>query len=280
MRTIYRDIETLNGAGIPVISTQGHEGGLVIPDNYKLSRQLLTFDDMLSLLTTLQGVNKTMQNSDLQRIIEKITALIPEDKEHHYRTHSDSFVIDIAPWGMACNLRETVQAVHEAVRRSLLLCFTYTGAGGRESHRVVEPHTLIYKSFTWYLLAHCRERQDFRLFRLSRMRGVTVGQEHFVRREVGSLNRFAEQDSRPQVKLIVKFIPTIRVKVEEHFDPSQLHYDADGSITATLTFPEDDWILSFLLSFGSDAEVLSPPRWREALSKKVTEMQKLYGNLT
>lgn len=70
------------------------------------------------------------------------------------------------------------------------------------------------------------------------------------------------------------------VKNEEHFAPSQLHYEADGSITATLTFPEDHWILSFLLSFGSDVEVLSPPHWREAIIKKVTEIQKLYSNLT
>lgn len=215
VRTIYRDVETLNGAGIPVISTQGHEGGLTIPDNYKLSRQLLTFDDMLSLLTTLQGVNRTMQNSDLQRIIEKITALIPEEKGLQRRIYSDSFVIDIAPWGMSDILRETMQAVRDAVGKSLLLDFVYTDAGSRESRRVVEPHTLIYKSFTWYLLAYCRNRNDFRLFRLSRMRNPVSGQEHFVRRDVGPLNRFAERDNRPLVELTVKFVPAIRVKVEE-----------------------------------------------------------------
>ncbi|MBU1566048.1 MAG: YafY family transcriptional regulator [Proteobacteria bacterium] len=280
VRTIYRDVETLNGAGVPVISTQGHEGGLTIPDNYKLSRQLLTFDDMLSILSTLQGVNRTMQNNDLLRIIEKISALIPEDKELHYRTYSDSFVIDIAPWGMSEIFRVTMQIVHEAVGRSLLLGFTYTDAGGQESLRLVEPHTLIYKSFTWYLLAYCRERLDFRLFRLSRMRDPKHTREHFIRREVGALNRFAERDNRPLVELIVKFCPAIQVKVEEHFGPSHLHYEEDGSIIATLTFPEDDWILSFLLSFGSDAQVLSPLRWREAVAKKVTEMQKLYSSLT
>jgi len=280
VRTIYRDVETLNGAGIPVISNQGHEGGLTIPDNYKLSRQLLTFDDMLSILTTLQGVNRTMQNSDLQRVIEKITALIPEEKESQYQNHADSFVIDINHWGMADLQRETLQKVHEAVGRSLLLGFSYTGADGRKSLRLVEPHTLVYKNFTWYLLAYCRNRLDFRFFRLSRMRELAPNQGHFVRRQVGPLSRFTDPDSRPLVELIVKFIPAIRVKVEEHFSPAQLQYSADGAIIATMTFPENPWILSFLLSFGSDAEILSPPRWREAIEKKITEMQKLYSNLT
>jgi predicted DNA-binding transcriptional regulator YafY len=280
VRTIYRDVVTLNGAGIPVITSQGHEGGLAIPDNYKLSRQLLTFDDMLSILATLQGVNRTMQNSDLQRVIEKIATLVPEDKEPHYRNHANSFLIDIAPWGMADLLRETVQVIHEAVSSSRVLGFAYTGADSRQSLRLVEPHTLIYKNFSWYLLAYCRKRHDFRLFRLSRMRDLAPGQEHFVRRETDPLSHFLDRDNRPMVELRVKFAPAIRVKVEEHFAPSQLQYDSDGYITATPTFPEDDWLVSFLLSFGSDAEVLSPPHWRETIGKKIMEMQKLYGNLT
>ncbi|KJR99231.1 MAG: hypothetical protein VR65_17715 [Desulfobulbaceae bacterium BRH_c16a] len=280
VRTIYRDVETLNGAGIPVVSAQGHEGGLNIPDNYKLSRQLLTFDDMLSLLTALKGVNRTLQNGDLGRVIDKVTALIPEDKESLYRTHADSFVIDITPWGMVDNHRETVQTVHEAVSRSLLLDFAYTGADGRNSLRRVEPHTLLYKSFTWYLLGYCRDRRDFRLFRLSRMRRLQAVEEHFARRQIPPPDRFFDRDSRPPVELVLKFIPEVRIKVEEHFAPDQLRYEPDGSLIATLTFPEDDWIMSFLLSFGSDVEVLSPPRWREAIENKCRAMQKIYTNLT
>lgn len=278
VRTIYRDVEALNGAGIPVISSQGHEGGLTIPDNYKLSRQLLTFDDMLSVLSTLQGVNKTMQNDDLQRIIEKFTALIPEDKEPYYRTHSDSFIIDIDPWGMSDKLRKTIQTVSAAVGKSHLLRFSYTDATGTKSQRIVEPHTLIYKSFTWYLFAYCRNRADFRMFRLSRMQDPAPLPEHFAKRERGDLSRFSAQDSRPLVTLRIKFSPSIRVKVEEHFEPSQLQHAEDGTITATLTFPEDQWILSFLLSFGSDAEVLSPPQWRETMKRKMAEMQNLYND--
>ena len=277
VRTVYRDVETLNGAGIPVISTQGHEGGLTIPDNYKLSRQLLTFEDMLSLLTALKGINQTLQNGDIERIIDKIAALIPEEKEPLYRTHADSFVIDITPWGTVDNHRDKVQIVHEAVSRSQLLGFAYTGANGRGSQRLVEPHTLLYKGFTWYLLAWCRMRRDFRLFRLSRMRGLQTLPEYFVRRPVPPLSQFFEQDSRPPVELVLKFHPALRIKVEEHFASSQLRHATDGSLVATLTMPEDDWILSFLLSFGSDLEVLSPPRWREEIKKTCRAVKKIYA---
>ncbi len=277
VRTIYRDVETLNGAGIPVISTQGHAGGLTIPDNYKLSRQLLTFEDMLSLLTALKGINRTLKNDDIERVIDKITALIPEEKEPLYRTHADSFVIDISPWGMVDNQRDKVRTVHEAVSRSLVLDLAYTRSDGHESRRLVEPHTLLYKSFTWYILAWCRSREDFRLFRLSRMRDVHSVREHFVRREMPPLDDFFEQNNRPSVELVLKLDPSLRMKVEEHVAPAQLREEVDGSLVATLTMPEDDWILPFLLSLGENAEVLSPARWREAVRKTCRAIEKMYA---
>ncbi len=184
IRTIYRDVETLNHSGIPVISWQGYEGGFCISDNYKLSRQLLTFDDMLSILTTLKGINKTLKNRDIDNSIEKISALIPEDKEEAYQVHSDSFIIDISPWGANEIHEQVVQTVHQAIGNSLLISFKYIGANGKESDRIVEPHTLVMKSFSWYLLAFCKLRNEFRVFRLQRMHNVEISNEHFVRRKV------------------------------------------------------------------------------------------------
>ena len=71
VRTIYRDVETLNQSNIPIVSYQGYDGGFCIPDHYKLSRQLLTFSDMLSILTTLKGVNQTLKNKDdIQAVVD------------------------------------------------------------------------------------------------------------------------------------------------------------------------------------------------------------------
>lgn len=280
VRTIYRDLETLNGASIPIVACQGHGGGFCIPDNYKLSRQLLTFDDMVSILTTLNGVNRTLGNEDIARVIEKIAALIPEEKEPLYRTCSDSFIVDITPWGMSGRLRESVQTVHDAVSSSLLLSFDYTTAEGGRSRRTVEPHTLISKNFIWYVLGFCRLREDFRLFRLSRIRDLSPSQEHFLRRVVDPYSFISDADDQPLVQLVLKFHAEIRVKVEEYFPEQQLRVEPDGTLIATITLPETDWIVSFLLGFGDMVEVLSPPLWREKIWGKCTRMQKIYSNMT
>ena len=280
VRTVYRDIQTLNGAGIPVVTYQGYGGGLCIPDNYKLSRQLLTFDDMLSILTTLKGVNRTLKNNDVEVAIEKIAALIPEDKDELYQKYSDSFIVDITGWGVGKRFQKTVKTVHGAVSKTVLLSFSYTGADGRKSQRLVEPHTLILKNFTWYLFAFCRVRGDFRLFRLSRMRLLVLEKNHFSRRKVDPWQSLYDHGDRPVVDLVLKFVPKLKIKVEEYFEEDQLQYEIDGSIIAKITLPEDDWILSFLLGFGSDMEVISPLHWRERLYKKCDEIQKIYTNMT
>ncbi len=280
VRTIYRDIQALNGAGIPVISYQGYEGGLCIPDNYKLSRQLLTFDDMVSILTTLKGVNRTLNNDDIDRVIEKIVALIPDDKEALYRKHSDSFIIDISGWSMGGRHVQTMQFIHAAVSRSVLIVFDYTSADGEESRRTVEPHTLIYKGFNWYLLAFCRLRDDFRLFRLSRIRNYRDESERFLRRKVDPIALVGKQEHRPSVDLVLKFKKKVKIRVEEIFNEDQLQTKPDGTMIATISIPEDKWVLSFLLSFGSEVEVVSPLRWRKAIYKKSKEIKKIYSNLT
>lgn len=279
LKTIYRDFETLNMAGIPVISQQGYEGGFCMPDNFKLSRQLLSYDEMVSILTSLKGINNTLDNKEITRIIEKITALIPSDKKELYKQHGESFIIDISPWGASPQHKGLMQQVHKAISTSTLLQFHYTAAQGKKSQRSVEPHTLVFKNFNWYLLAYCRLRQDFRIFRLSRMRQFAVSPERFVRRSCDPLMYFkSEMDSRATTEIVLKFSPRVKVRVEEIFTEDQLYYNEDGSITATFLLPEDEWLNSFILSFGEEVELLSPASLRNSIQKKIAKIQKVYRN--
>lgn len=281
VRTIYRDVETLNHSGIPVISWQGYEGGFCISENYKLSKQLLTFDDMLSILTTLKGVNNTLKNRDLENCIEKIAALIPEDKEEAYLKHSDSFVIDISPWGSSSQYSNTIQLVHEGVSDSKLVSFKYRSANGKDSMRIVEPHTMVMKNFSWYLLAFCKLRKEFRVFRLQRMKEVSLMEEHFLRKEITPSEYFnTDNDSRKKETIKIQFSKSVKMRIEELFDEKQIAINSDNSFTVTLKLPIDDWVHSIILNFGENAEVLSPKSLRDDISKKIEKMNKIYSNLT
>lgn len=277
VRTIYRDIATLNGAGIPVVASQGHEGGLAIPDGYKLSRQLLSARDLEALLATLRGVNQAMVNRDLQRIIDTLDNLLLKDAQTGNATPHQSLLVDITPWGPTSTSEEIIRTLQRAVDNALLLDFSYTNAAGLASRRTVEPHTLVYKSYAWYLIAYCRLRQDFRLFRLSRITKVNLRQEPFLRREVGDPQRFFTFDCAPSQMVVLRFAPRARARVEDTFPGTELISDDSGFLTANLYLPDDPWLFSVLLGFGADLEILSPDDWRQRMKKIADDMKNLYA---
>lgn len=277
IRTIYRDIASLNGAGIPIISSQGYEGGLAIPESYKLSKQLLTPRDLDAMISTLQGVNQGMGHKDLQRIIEMLVSLLPKDDESRISTRHRSLVVDLTPWGPVETPNQTIQVVQRAVDDTRLLAFNYKDSIGRSTSRTVEPHTLIFKGYAWYLLAYCRLRCDFRIFRLSRIYNPHLADGSFLVRDPGDIHRFFQFNSAPTQPVVLRFSPTVHTKVEDSFPSAVLSYGEDGFITVRLELPDDPWIFAFILGFGADAEILAPLSWRQNVKKILDKMKNLYA---
>lgn len=277
-RTIYRDFETLNAAGIPIISSQGYEGGFCIPDNFKLSRQILTYTDMVSIVTTLQGVNSSLKNREIDRVIEKITSLIPSEKLEQFEKERDQFVIDISPWYSPSGVMKILEILHRGVAESRVLRFSYTKLNGYETQRTVEPHTLVYKSFNWYLLAYCHLRDNFRVFRLSRISSLEMLHDHFLRRSVRPHDFFDMEPNThtPSAECVLLFKSAVRVRVMEIFSEEQITHLENGMLEVRFPATEDEWITSFVLSFGENAEIVSPDHWRKKIMKTIRSIQYIY----
>ena len=109
IRTIYRDIEAINLAGIPVISYPGNNGGFGIMDNYKIDRQVLSLKDMLSILSALKAISSSLEFSELDNAIEKINSLVPRGKTGQKNLFAEQFVVDILPWGFRKRQKTLVQ---------------------------------------------------------------------------------------------------------------------------------------------------------------------------
>jgi len=113
------------------------------------------------------------------------------------------------------------------------------------------------------------------------MRQVVVKTQHFTRRQVEPKEYFQpKNDSRDDIELVLRFAARLRVRVEEMFEEKHLSYNEDKTITARFTIPEDEWIVSFVLGFGNDVEIISPPSWRKTVTHKIEKMNKIYSNLT
>lgn len=273
IRTVYRDIDAINLAGIPIVSYSGNNGGFGILDNYKIDHQLLTFDDMCAMLSALKGVNTTLEDKELDSAIEKIKSLVPKDKADRLDLYLQQIVIDILPWGYTNVKKERMKVIQKAIINNNFLKFKYKNSKGEDSIRKVEPMTLIYKGYAWYLFSFCYLKNQYRIFRLSRMKNLEILNDTFIRKNM-SYHDFMNPDSAniKIVPLILKFTPDVRGRVEDYFEEEQIEYHENGNMIVNVSFPEDQWIYSFILSFGEYVEVLKPEYIREIIQEKAKKI--------
>lgn len=276
VRTILRDVDAINMAGIPIVTYQGVNGGIGIAEGYRLDKSVLTGDDMAAILTTLRGVAKTLPDSRHTVIMEKFKNTLSNSQLELVNSKANELVIDLSPWGRdeatktkAASIRKAIEAVKE-------IEFTYTDNEGSRTSRSVEPYSLLLKSQKWYLYAWCKLRQEFRLFKLSRISELSLTNRVFKKREVTIDEHPWEGEwQKPQnmVALQLVFEKDVSSIAVDYFgtDVEELE---DGRILINASMPENNWLYGFILSFGTEVEVINPPYIREILkeiSRKIYE---------
>jgi predicted DNA-binding transcriptional regulator YafY len=277
IRTIYRDIESIAAAGIPVTACNGKGGGYCLMENYRVDRQLLSLDDMLSILTALKGINTSLNNSDIDNTIEKIESLVPDDKVPLVRQHFENIIIDLSPWYNETGNKLLLEQLNRAIAQNHLISFNYRNLKGEESLRKVEPMTLILKTWCWYCFGFCTDKNDYRLFRLSRINQFSMLDQTFKRREMRFVDtELLKEDSRTAVSLQLRFSPDALSIIEEHFGSHPRTIDNEGYFVITVEYPEDEWVYSSILGYGDKCEVLSPAHVRSIIGARLNKAAKLY----
>ena len=276
-RTIYRDIETINQAGIPIVTYQGNNGGLGIMENYKVDRHLLTPEEMRSIIIALQGFNTTLEDRKLNDITEKMRGLITRAEQDEIHRQNEQLVVDFSPWGNNKEVRDKVNLIRHAIERNKLIEFSYTDMTGGVQLRAVEPMTLLLKGYSWYLHGYCQLRNDYRLFRVSRMRGLQALGETFIRREKSFEGWSWEFGERTAIELVLKFSPRVRARVEDYFTEENIEVQPDGSLLVHVRWSEDEWVYGMVLSYGKDVEVLEPPHVRQIVWEKARAILQNYA---
>lgn len=266
-RTIYRDIDALSAAGIPVFTQQGQGGGIRLMDQFVLDKALLSQSQQDEILFALQAILATGGLSE-RDTLARLTALFR-------REGSGWLEVNFTDWGSGAAERENFVLIKKAVLERRPLTFTYYSSAGEKSRRTVEPARLAFKGGCWYLTAFCRTRQDWRLFRLVRMEDLTLEEGNCPPRCPPEWLEAPVETGR-EVKLRLRFAPSAAWRVRDYFHPRQIVPEPDGYLRVDCAFPEDQWLLSFLLSFGSQMEVLSPARWRGILAEEWKKSLAIY----
>jgi predicted DNA-binding transcriptional regulator YafY len=261
VRTIYRDLDAINASGIPVVAYPGPGGGFAIDPSYTIDRRLLGFEDLRAVVASLKGVSDALGDKTVGAALEKLESLGPRDKPREFL--EDRVVIDLFPWGRREEERRLARILEPAIAERRIVSFSYSSYGSKQEKRLVEPMTLVFKSYAWYLWGFCRLRGDYRLFKLSRMQGLSLGLERFKRRSA-SYSRESDMPAPPEVELILRVGRGRAAEAWEWFGVSETEAEEEGSLRVTMRLPEGDWIVRTLLGFGPGVEVLGPESVRKA----------------
>ncbi|WP_105617148.1 helix-turn-helix transcriptional regulator [Vallitalea okinawensis] len=267
IRTIQRDIDAICMAGIPIVAQRGQQGGYGIIDTYKVDKSFFTYDEIQVLLASLKGVTKAYDDPNLKMIMEKIMTLQENEGNWHVE-------MDFSPWGISKEQKQRLEDIRNALSSKRVLRFEYINANGETSIRTVEPGSMLLKINTWYLYGFCKLRDDFRLFKISRIRHLEVQDEICDSDRVYKPYTF-HYDSRPIVELKLRFEKSALNRLDDYFELDDMKIK-DDLIDITVTYPLDEWIYSTLLSFGDQVEVLEPDHVRQEIQKRAKQILSKY----
>lgn len=266
-RTIYRDVETLSSAGIPIFMSKGKGGGISLLDNFVLNKSVLSENEQNEILSALQGLNM-LNMPNVESVLNKLGTL--------FNKSATSWIdIDFSYWGSDNKEKEKFNLLKSSILSKVIISFEYFAPNREMMRRTVEPLQIYFKEKAWYLKAYCTEKQDYRTFKITRMRNIEISNTTYSR-ELKQEN--AEDFSLIDInKLILKFNKSAISRVYDELEEQTIVFEDENFLIAEINCPEDEWIYSFILSYGVNVEVIEPLSMRKKIQQKLQESLKIYS---
>lgn len=276
-RTIYRDIDAINMAGIPVRSTSGVGGGFEIMQEYKVDKKVFSADDLSALLMGLSGLSSVIRGNELVHALAKVKSFIPVDRAKEIELKVNQICIDLSPWMSNSNIQLYLEMIQSALQENRLLTFEYIAHHGNETARTVEPYQLVLKGNHWYLQGYCRKRNDFRLFRLSRMSNLQMKEEIFEPRDFQKPQLdFDDMWAAMQTRIKIRIHKSIMDRVLDFCTYEDFLSDGDEHYIVNFPFVENEYHYGILLSFGDKCECLEPLHVRAEIKCRIHDIAAIY----
>ena len=262
IRTIYRDIDIISSVGVPIYVTTGRNGGIQIDDSFVLDRLILSDKEKEDIITALKSVSIVDdRNSDT---LSKLSAIFNTKNE-------DWLEVDFSRWGNKAQDNTMFQKLKEAIISRKMLCIVYANTRGEVIERVICPLKMVYKAKNWYIKSFCMNKSNFRIFKLTRIIQARNMEKNFDPME------FPQEKKETKVNyenVILRFPQRMAYRIYDEFEVDEIHQDDNGDFIICAPMPIDEWLIGYLLSFGSKVCIIEP----KYLKKIVYNEAKKYAN--
>lgn len=275
IRTIYRDIEALCEAGVPVVATPGQ--GYTLMKGYFLPPLTFTADEAMTLLlgeAFVSGQFDTEYRTIAESAGRKIEAVLPEMRRAELHQLRESLQIISPAQDADAAVPQLLGVLRAAILNHTTVQFKYharhseqPGIWGRE--RRADPYSLTHAGGAWYLIAHCHERRALRKFRLERIEGLRVTAETFVRpASLPALTADPQDDRRVVVRALFSTEAARWVEESRNFYFVAQEHTPDGFLV-TLRVRREDEVLAWFLGWGRQVRVLEPYSLRQRIAAEL-----------
>ena len=266
-RTVYRDVETLSSAGIPIYMSKGKGGGIFLLPEYVLNKAVITEAERADILSSLKAV-QAVSVTESGTALDKLGSLFGVQDV-------DWIEVDFGLWSDGEKEKSLFELLKAAILEKQVIHFHYATTGSEMKERTVEPLKLVFKASNWYLYAYCRLREDYRFFKLKRMRDVEVTREFFVRQIPKKVlqNENSYQSGEP-VKVQLKFEKEAAFRAMDDF--AECEMQSDGSVLVKCEYMIGEWLTDIVIGYGEHCEVIKPQWLRDEVEEKLLRMVAKY----
>lgn len=279
-RTIYRWVDALNLAGVPVVTTKGKGGGIQLAEKYALDKAVLTEDEKLEILSSVQALQALSggagSGAASHGAIAKLKAITS--------AKADWIKVDFAAWNPEQNeIKETFKNLKWAILNRRQVSFEYFSGSSEYSKRQVDSWKIIFRGQSWYLYGFCKIRNSPRYFKLSRMRNLQILKDEILMEEKDFPEEQQSEGAGYNGDKITSFIQLkIRVidsevyRVLDEYKVDSIEETGEKSKILTLSVPDMYWIKNWILSFGASMQVLEPEKLRVEIQEEIRKASENY----
>ncbi len=265
IRTIYRDIDWISSVGIPIYTAQGKGGGIKIDNNFVLSKSLLSDNEKEQIMIALNGIKNTNELYK-NNLVSKLSALFKMKNENWIE-------MDFTNWQSNKSYKKIFYKIKSAIIEKKIITFQYFNNNYQETKREIKPIRLIFKGQDWYLYAFCNLRNNFRFFKLSRIKNLETSE---IRYDDDFSNIVIDKEITPEktVHLKLKFDKKQAFRVYDELD-CEIKKDENNNLYAEIDISKN-YLLYYILSFGDGVEVLEPEEVRTKIKEILNKMLRKY----
>lgn len=288
-RTIYRDIDALSVAGVPVYANGGPGGGYALLDSYRTTLTGLNEGEIqaLFMLTIPSPISDLGVSQQLKAAVLKLTSTLASDPHQHADYLRQRLHLDAASWFQIDEPVPHLKVVQEAVWQDRQLVLSYRHRNGTVSERTISPYGLVAKASIWYLVA--ATDHGMRVYRVSRIEAVQMSQTHFARPQDFDLAKFwtgwvtGYKASLPKYPVILRIrpdlIPVLPYILGEGVRSlvEQTQPDSEGWRVVNYTFERIEEAQAYVLGMGASVDVIAPEELRVSVMKLATDVVAHYS---